>query len=515
MSHYRAEEVRFYVSLEGNDRWSGTLPAPNRTATDGPLATLPRARDAVRRLRRSQGGVLRQPVTVLVRGGTYFLTDPLVLSPQDSGTAACPVTYAAYRGEGPVISGGRRLRGWRAVRANGRRAWATEIPEARDGNWFFRELWVNGRRSPRARHPGSGYLKVPPVPAATLQQTPWHEGATHLRFGKGDLGPWRGAADAELVLMSLWTDSHLPIAHIDRRKRLVTFGKRSVYRPSPGDPYYVENVLEALSSPGQWCLDSAKGMLYYLPRRGESMRASGAIAPVLKQILILKGNPSRKRYVQHVMFRGLTFSHAESWFAPRLPGEPQAPEVGGYPQAAVGVPGAIHGEGVRKCAFEGCAFAHLGGYAIELAGGCSANRIADCEMTDLGAGGIKLGERVVQRAKAWQTHGNELVRCHIHDGGLLFHSAVGAWLGQTYNNRIAHNHIHDFYYTGISVGWSWGYGAALTRKNVIENNHIHHIGRRSNGDGPILSDMGGIYTLGVQPGTAIRYNIFHDIAALH
>jgi parallel beta-helix repeat protein len=34
---------------------------------------------------------------------------------------------------------------------------------------------------------------------------------------------------------------------------------------------------------------------------------------------------------------------------------------------------------------------------------------------------------------------------------------------------------------------------------------VHHIGQG------MLSDMGGIYTLGVQPGTVIRNNVFHDI----
>jgi len=46
----------------------------------------------------------------------------------------------------------------------------------------------------------------------------------------------------------------------------------------------------------------------------------------------------------------------------------------------------------------------------------------------------------------------------------------------------------------------------------VEFNEINNIGVRSNGDGPILSDMGGIYTLGAHPSTIIRFNIFHDIA---
>jgi parallel beta-helix repeat protein len=91
---------------------------------------------------------------------------------------------------------------------------------------------------------------------------------------------------------------------------------------------------------------------------------------------------------------------------------------------------------------------------------------------------------------------------------------VGIWIGQSAHNRVAHCEIADFYYTGISIGWTWGYGRSLARGNIVEYNHVHHIGKKSDGSGPWLSDMGGIYTLGVQPGTTIRNNLWHDIAAL-
>ena len=42
----------FYVAPNGNDAWSGKLQQPNAGRTDGPLATLQRARDEVRRMRR-------------------------------------------------------------------------------------------------------------------------------------------------------------------------------------------------------------------------------------------------------------------------------------------------------------------------------------------------------------------------------------------------------------------------------------------------------------------------------
>jgi parallel beta-helix repeat protein len=96
---------------------------------------------------------------------------------------------------------------------------------------------------------------------------------------------------------------------------------------------------------------------------------------------------------------------------------------------------------------------------------------------------------------------------HIHDIGLVFPPAVGVWVGQSSRNLIAHNHIHDLYYTAISVGWTWGYGPNQCNGNIIEYNHLHSIGK------DMLSDMGGIYTLGMQPGTILRYNLIHDISS--
>jgi len=91
--------------------------------------------------------------------------------------------------------------------------------------------------------------------------------------------------------------------------------------------------------------------------------------------------------------------------------------------------------------------------------------------------------------------------------GMNYLSAVGILIQNSYGNRIIQNHIHNGFYTGISVGWVWGYGRSISRDNVIERNHIHHIGQG------VLSDMGAIYTLGPAPGTVIRNNLIHDIDA--
>ncbi|MDW8309564.1 MAG: right-handed parallel beta-helix repeat-containing protein, partial [Verrucomicrobiales bacterium] len=172
----------------------------------------------------------------------------------------------------------------------------------------------------------------------------------------------------------------------------------------------------------------------------------------------------------------------------------------------------VRAEVARHCRFEDCAFERLGGYALELGRGCQSNEVLQCDFRDLGAGGIKIGETAIRANPAEIARANLVRDCRIQDGGKLFASAIGVWIGQSPDNRIERNEIADFYYTGISVGWTWGYDTALASNTFVAFNHVHHIGRKRDGDGPLLSDMGGIYTLGRQPGTRILSNYWHDVA---
>jgi hypothetical protein len=504
-----AEQARntFFVATNGNDAWSGQLPTPNRQKTDGPFATLSRALNAVRQARAS--GAVSGRANVSLRSGIYFLESAMVLQPADSD-----LEIAAYGNEQPVLSGGRRI----VFRAGEGPLWKAEVPQARGGQWIFRELWINGARAIRARHPNRGYLAIADMPDKTSE---WSQGQTRFQYREQDLQPWTTLTNAELVAMTRWVESRLPVREIDPTNRVVSFSKKSVFQLSAGDLYYLENAREALDQPGEWYLDPWQGILSYHPRADQQLEKVEAIAPTLTQLVRFEGTPDSGKFVERVRFRGITFSHSEWYFPPgfqtgknkpEVSPPPQA-EIGGFSQAAIGVPGAVWGEGVRQCTFEQCSFFNLGSYGLELGRGCQSNRIVRCEFANLGAGGIKIGETRIRTTDAEESRANEITDCHVHDGGKMFHSAIGIWIGQSPDNVIAHNLIHDFYYTGISIGWTWGYGPALATNNLVAFNHVHHIGISSDGDGPILSDMGGIYTLGRQPGTTIRSNLWHDIAA--
>jgi hypothetical protein len=284
-----------------------------------------------------------------------------------------------------------------------------------------------------------------------------------------------------------------------------------VFVVEKGDKYWAEGAAAFLDEPGEWYYDPAASTLYYLPRPGEDMARAEAIVPALSHVLVLQGKGGEGKRVEHVTFRGITFSHAD--WGQGWPGWPD--DRSGFNQAAVGVPAAVKAEGASHCTFDHCTITHVGTYGLELGRGCRDNRVTACTTTDLGAGGVKIGETAVRESEADQTSRNEVSDCRITDGGRLLPSAVGIWVGQSFDNRISHNEIADFYYSGLSVGWTWGYGKSLAKGNVVEHNHVHHIGKPSHDEhAPILSDMAGIYTLGIQPGTVIRNNRFHDIAAI-
>lgn len=441
------------------------------------------------------------------------MTEPLVLQPDDSGASAKrPLLIAAYRDEKPILSAGRQLRGWKAVA--GTTLWSVEIPEVREGKWFFRQLWVNAERRQRARHPNTGYFTIAGLPDATPS---WEHGHKRFQFNAGDIKAWPSATEGEVIAMTRWVESRLPITSIDEQQKLVTARKKSVFQLQPGDPYYVEHVFEALDQPGEWFLNRTNGMLYYQPLPGEKLQDFVAVAPRLAECLRIEGQPDKGRFVEHVQFRGLTFANNE-WFFPDNFGSTERhisstpdPEIFGFAQAAFGVPGAVRAEGARQISFERCQFANLGSYGLQLGRGCQSNRVAACNFFDLAAGGIRIGETLMRANPLEQAHHNEIVDCDIRDGGKMFHSGEGVWIGQSFGNQLTHNSIHDFFYTAVSIGWTWGYEASFASNNLVAFNHLHHVGQKANGDGPILSDMGGIYTLGQQPGTILRDNLIHDV----
>jgi hypothetical protein len=499
------QPIIYYISPQGNDLWSGLSPQPDKQSpVNGPFKTLEKARDAIRLLKQKTDNELKQPVKVILAGGQYFLERPFKLTVEDSGTENTPITYESDSKQPAILSGGKQIVGWQAETLNQKTVWTVTIPEVRQGKWYFEQLWVNGSRRHRARYPTQGYLKI----EAVEKTANWKQGQTSFQYVPKDLPQGINWQQGEAVVLHRWVESRLPITEIDETQHRLNFSKKSVFQLDPGDLYYIENVLAVLDTPGEWYLNRNNGKLYYFPLPEEQIETVEIIAPRWENVLVLEGKAAEDLYVTHQKFKNLVFAHTH-WLLPS--------HMAGFTQNGHSIPATISANGIQSCAWESCRITNIGNYALELFRGCQYNRIVNCQFSDLGAGGIKIGERLSnlpQISPLEVSHHNQIINNQVGNGGKFYPSAVGIRAVHSHNNHIAHNHVHNFYYTGIAVRGTWGFHKTNAYENIVEYNNVHHIGRLADGDGPILSDMGGIYTLGSQEGTIIRGNTIHDVAAV-
>lgn len=477
-----AAPPRVFVDPRGLDSWSGTQSRSDPAKHRGPLATLAAAVAKARELHVTHPA---ETITIQLSAGRHELVTPLELTADDSF-----LEIAGTPGRRPtLLSGGTRITGWSP--APGQTGiWQTTLNDVADGHWYFHQLFVEGERAQRARTPNTGFFN-----AAGALST----GAPiELPFKSGDLRPhWASEPDARLILLMKWTDLHLPMRAVDPTRNVVRLagGPRDFWMDEPDARYWVENTADSLDAPGEWQLDRKTGTLRYLPPKGTDPNRAEIVAPRLTSLVHVHGNATRP--ARQIVFRDLQFSDADY----------EMPTDGLIsPQAAIRIPGTFHALHAVDCQLVRCRFTNLGGYGLELGRGCQRWTVQSCRLEGLGAGGMRIGEtgdRTPTPADANHSHLlSDNVLAHL---GRVFAPAVGFLILQSGTNRIVHNHIHDLYYTGISVGWNWGYESTPCRANEIAYNRVEQIGQAR------LSDMGGIYTLGPQPGTHIHHNLFRDI----
>lgn len=493
----------FVVAPNGNDANPGTA--------DAPLATVHKARDCVRKL---VAAGLKKDVTILIRGGTYFLEEPLVLGPQDSGTTEHAIRYQACPGEKVRLSGGRVIKGW--TRQTGGK-WTIDLPEVRSGSWRFRQLFADGQRLGRARFPnGDELLRVrsvsKDVKRIVVDQDP---GVSNLA-GK----------DAELVMIQNWSISRDPIVRSEGATLHVAvpmgwIGHGHATTASRNKPCWMENAPEFVDRPGEWYLDRKTGRLTLMSDEGENPNGKRFVAPRLDRLLCIEGTPDAP--VRNVHFQGLTFEHV-AWELPKIGYMGiQAGHHGSvlHKEPLYVLPPAIGMIHARGCGLERCCVRHTGASGIGVGIACRENTIIGCMLTDIGGNGIMIGWRgkgktdvpnmidKVTLSADWKDPadvptGNQVSNCVLTDCAAVNFGCVGVYDAFCVGTRITHNWVKDMPYTGISIGFKWDTSPTTQRDCLVAYNHIHDCMQK-------LADGGGIYTLGLQPGTVLRGNHIHDI----
>jgi hypothetical protein len=485
----RNTQADFYVAPHGDDAWSGTLPAPATAGNDGPFATIERAQEAVRHLKQQVYHAKRPPldarfigsphkygrgrdILVLIRDGYYSLERPLQFGPDDGGervetdlpTGAFEfhklkdhfVTYAAYPGEAPTISGGRRITSWRQENEK----WVTDVQ-----GMDVTRLLANGRAQTLARTPKEGYFTPAKMPEDTGKFT----------FREGDLKQWPGMESNRIVMLLRWHRGVNSIASVDTTNYVVTLAQ-----PQPGivvvpPRYYVENVESLLDAPGEWFYHAASGRLSYLPEEGVGdPNGATMTTPVLSRLLVVEGEPERP--VRNLRFYGLAF---------------EATNPGG---------GAISFAHATGCECVDATMKGMGNTALQLGKGCHLNRIIGNAVQGADEGGIHLSG---DPHPDWVDliHGNIISHNRVWDcGGISIH------VSNSRDTVVSHNEItRTRGRTPLQIGGWSNVEAAIEGGYRIEYNHIHHVQEGSD-------DSGAITTAGLTSDSIVRGNLIHDVS---
>lgn len=397
--------------------------------------------------------------------------------------------YVTFIGsKNTIISGSIEVKGWEIL-DNG--IWRSRIPNGLNEKYMPDQLYVNGVRAIRARTPNKGaFILVEGIVKGML-----YGAKLNLR----DMQLIKSLNEDEFPILSIyrkWAVSKRMLVNISHIDNVLYFsGKKfpSHNMLEKGNKIIIENAKECMDQPGEWYVDK-RGFLYYMPKEHEDIETTNFKIPVVEKLLSIKSNPESSG---RLCFKNLVFEHT-TYQSPI--GESD------FDQAAANVSAAIEIDNIRNFSIQECEIRNTANYGLWFRHNCAYSDVINTFFHDLGAGAIKIGE-VKQSDDNNLTNNITIENNVIYNYGTHIESAVGIILFNAFNCKISHNDIHCGNYTGISVGWVWGYGSSPSKNNEISYNRLSHIG-----DGR-LNDLGGIYTLGKSEGTSIHHNVISNVCS--
>jgi hypothetical protein len=480
-------KVSYHVATQGNDAWSGTLAEPNAGKTDGPFASLERARDEVRKLKQG-AGLPAGGVAIRIGVGIHRRQQTFVLEAQDSGTAEAPVVYRGVPGAQTRLLGGMVLPAAAFAPITDPAVLARLDPTARGQvrqvslrqcgvpepgpEWATRfaggaaspELFFAGQRMTLARWPNEGWARVVDVVGGAPHRIQGVPGDKIGVFTYAGDRPQRWLAEPDLWLHGYWfwdwSDGRQKVEAIDPARKTINlappyhhYGYRKNAR------YYAMNALCELDSPGEWTIDRDSWTLFFWP--------PAALAESEASLSLLTEPLATLSEVSQVTFRDLVFEVSR-------------------------------GEGVQirggtADLVAGCTFRNLARLAVRVEGG-TKHGVQSCDLYNLGVGGISLtgGDRATLTPGGHYADNN-----HIHHFAQLVYAYQNAIRLNGVGGRMSHNLIHDTIHEALAYSGN---------DHVVEFNEVYNVCLEADDSGVIHQGRDWTWR-----GNIIRYNFFHDI----
>ncbi len=420
-----------------------------------------------------------EKVKVKIKGGYYPLSRTIQVKIRKHH-----ISIEGSKHEPVVISGSIAVNEWDVLPGG---IWRGRLPDEVGKDYVLDQLFVNGVRAMRSRTPNSG--------AFLLENGIKENDQFKAIICKEDaktIGLFGNDEIPILTIFRKWAVSKRYLKSISHQNNALSF--EGVEFPHnnkfvKGNWVVVENARSCIDLPGEWSCDK-QGYIYYLPKKGEKIDETEFRIPILSKLVCISGGEERTGGLD---FKNIIFEHTTY----KIP--VQGSELD---QAASDMSASIEADDVENVCLVNCEIRNVANYGIWLRRGCSESAIAKCYFHDIGAGAIKIGSK-----KLTDSLTNHIIIDNniISKYGVLMESAVGIILFHAADCKVLHNDIHDGYYSGISVGWVWGYRDSPSKRNEIAYNRISHIGTG------LLNDLGGIYTLGKSEGTHIHHNVISDV----
>ncbi len=520
--NYYSNVTALYVSQKsGNDSHLGISPTNDRII-NGPFKTLERALKIVADIRHLG---FKHPIDILMLDDEYRFAEPLSILRRDPNRASrCTggipsnITIRPYGNNRVLFSGGRKITDWKDDTFNGIECISAYLPDVEAGKWDFTDLYINSKPAKRTLTPSVGFYYPEKVECESQNH---HVGSSWFVAKKEDIpANIKSLDDAEIIFHHYWVTEHSKVRSFDPLTRTVYFTGKSRMTISCDETkrsvmeYYIENLPEAFRSPGEWYLDRHQGKLYYIPKDGETSENIIAYAPVVDRIISINGDMENDLLINGICLKDIDFSYTKGdriiTVKKKLDDGSTVDEaVLADAQSEISLHGVVNFEGASCCTIEDCGFYAFGSHAVVIGKGCHDCRVQYCKAEYGGGGGVQIRGGAYSEPEYTHSHHNFITDCSFKNLGLRWFSSPGILISHGYCNEISHNEIAHLFYSGISVGWRWGYGDTVCHDNIISKNHIYDIGQG------LLSDMGGIYTLGSQIGTRIEDNLIHDIKSRH